>query len=440
LAVPCANAAAPANVVQASAAVRGLEPARGQRYVRLAPLADGRVVALYTLDYPLNCGLLKPCKRQAEVWHLVLDRRGIVAAPSRSSAELDAKPGLNSGTILSGPGTPYGDGLSAVFALGHSSHNAGGAHFIRIDGAGRVVGRGGGEGAYFNSACALGKDVIVATAWVDPITNGYVWYENGSTAAATTVNLGGYGYNYDGHQAFTCGASAALGGNFALLLRKQSGSHVGFSLYRAPYKHWAMVGEEVRLPVSHLPIARTLFGGGVSVGDDRGVVMFRDASVEGRRNMFYARFRITPKGIVLRDATPRPMPVSPHYEGIDGNLTYGGNGHFYVALYQAGESMAGQPPNHRQAVRFYALDFETGELKEFAEPYEDGNWSGSPPLSYYAESLNLEAFSLAKSCDGNLYVGGAVDGGKGPSVMKVFSLPLREPATTACVPVRPHSP
>lgn len=193
------------------------------------------------------------------------------------------------------------------------------------------------------------------------------------------------------------------------------------------------------LPVSRLPSAHGHYAGGVAIGDDRGVVIFRNAAEDGRLNLFYARFRITAEDVVLVDEVPRQMPKSPDYEGLDGAVV-DGDGRFYLALYQAGESAAGHPPNHRQAVRFYALDFETGALKEFAPAFEDGNWSGTPPLSYYATSLNLEAFSLAKSCDGTLYVGGAVDGGKGPSVLKIFSLPLREPAANACVPVHPHNP
>ena len=429
----------PRLLLSATPSLRGLEPARGQRLVRLAPLADGRVIALYTRGFPRGCALLKPCREQAEIWHLVFNAQGLAAGPFRTVPELDAMPGLNTGTIISGRGAVLPDGQSAVFTLGHSSHNTGGGHFVRIDREGRVLARGGGEGSYSPAVCPLGRDLIVSAMWVDPVTHGYLWYEDGKTLTAT-VNLGGYGYNYDGRSDFICGPSAALGGNFALLLRKQPRSHVGLSLYRVPGKRWSLVGTELRLPVSGSRSVRGLYGGGLAVEDDRGVVMFRDASADGRLNLFYARFRITAEGLVWVDGRPQPLPVSQDVEGLDGNLVPGGRGRFYLALYQGGESAAGQPVNRSQRIRFYGLAFDSGRLTEIAAPYEDRNWSARPPLSYYAETLNLEAFSLATSCDGRLYVGGAIDGGKGPSILKVFSIPLREPATSACVPARPHSP
>ena len=143
--------------------------------------------------------------------------------------------------------------------------------------------------------------------------------------------------------------------------------------------------------------------------------------------MYFARFRLTPTGVVLVDKAPRPMPGSLATEGLDGSLLYGGNGLFQIALYQAGTSAAGQAVNHRQRVRFYGMDFESGRLTEIAAPYEDLNWSGKPPVDYYANNPNEDSFSMARSCDGNLYVGGAIDGGKGPTVLKIFSIPVGSP-------------
>ena len=429
VAVPQARSAEPAIVVvAASPAIRGLEPDRGHRHVGLATLADGRVLALYTVGYAQHCNLLGPCSQQSEVWHLVFDHRGLVVRPARTWPELDGKAGLNSGSILAGKGSPDPDAHSAFFGLAHSSHNAGGGYFVRIDGSGQVVGRGGGEGSYpGRNVCVLGENLATPAMWVDPITHGYLWYERGVKLTAT-VNLGGYGYNYYGVWEMFCGASAALRSDFALLVRKEPRSHVGFSLYRAPGKQWKVVGNEVRLPVSSLPSSKYLASGGVAVGDDRGVVLYRDSvPTDGRQNLYFARFRITPTGVVLVDHLPRQMPASLTTEGLDGSVLYGGKGVFHIALYQAGNSAAGQALNRRQVLRFYGMDFESGRLTEIAAPYEDQNWSGKPPIDYYANNPNEDSFSMARSCDGNLYVGGAIDGGKGPTVLKIFRIPVGSP-------------
>ena len=423
-----AMAVEPTLVVTASTAIRGLEPVRGQRHVGLVPLADGRVLALYTVGYAEHCSLLGTCKQHSEVWHLVFDQRGLLVKPRQTWPELDAKPSLNSGSLIAGQGSSYLDGRSAVFGLGHSSHNSGGGYFVRINGEGDVLWRAGGEGSYpGRNVCVLGENVATPALWVDPVTHGYLWYERGAKLTAT-VNLGGYGYNYHGVWEMVCGASAALKSDFALLVRKEPRSHVGFSLYRAPGKQWNVVGDEVRLPVSPLPSAKYLASGGVAVGDDRGVVLYRDSvSADGRKNLYFARFRITPTGVVLIDKSPRPMPDSLALEGLDGSVLYGGRSLFHIALYQAGNSAAGQPVNRRQLIRFYGLDFESGRLTEIAAPYQDQNWSGKPPIDYYANNPNEDSFSMARSCDGNLYVGGAVDGGKGPTVLKIFSIPVGSP-------------
>ena len=410
-----AAATAPAVVVSAAPGLKGLDAAIGQTRLRMAPLADGRVVAVYAQGYARDCGLLGLCKNHPEVWHLVFDRKGVVVPPARTVPDWDELDGLNSTTFAPGvgAGVAYDGGRSVLFAMAHSSHNKLSGRFVRIDGEGKVLARVGGEGSYTQAVCALGRDVVVDSYWVDPVTSGYAWYGAGHRLEAV-VNLGGYGYNYEGRSDLVCGSSRALGSPYALMLRKDLRSHIGLSLYRVPGKRWSLVGEEAKLPLSRLLVARSQWAGGLAVGDDRGVVLFLDGAPDGRRNLFYARFRLTSRGIVLVDKASRTLPTSPAFEGLDGAVTYGNDGRFYIALYQAGDSAAGLPRNRRQAIRLYSLDFDSDALRELATLHEDARWSGRPPLTYYGMSQNMESFSVVKSCDGNLYVGAPIDGGQGP--------------------------
>ncbi|MEN9706037.1 MAG: hypothetical protein RLZZ393_1916 [Pseudomonadota bacterium] len=406
--------------------VRGLEPSTGQRRIRLAPLDDGRVIAMYTLGYPAGCALFTPCRKQGQVWHMVLDSRGIVVPPRQTVPDLDARRDFNSLQYISMNGARYADGMSAVFGLGHSSHNENGGRFVFVDREGRVLRQGGGHGAYQAEVCPVGRDIIVSTPFVDPVTIGYQWYDRGETLAAT-VNLGGYGYNYEGNQSLTCGHSPALGGPFGLLALLQPKSHLGLSLYRIVGNRFILVSPEVRVPRAPLRAPRVVRELSVATGDDLGVAVFDETMTDGRQNIAYVRFRLTAKGIELLDRRPQPIAVSPDYEALDAGVTYGGKGRFNLAVYQAGESASGQPANHRQAVRKYSLEAASGGLSEIAN-YEDARWSGQPPLSFYADSFNGAAFSLVVSCEGTLYVGGAIDGGKGPSVLRIWGMPVAAPS------------
>ena len=130
-------------------------------------------------------------------------------------------------------------------------------------------------------------------------------------------------------------------------------------------------------------------------------------------------------GLVLLDRAPRRVALSQDYEGLDGAVVYSGQGRYYLALYQGGESAAGQPANRRQAVRVLQLDFASGKMETLAR-YEDARWTARSVLDFYGLDLNREEFSLALSCRGMLYLGGALKGDSpdGRLTMRIWSLPV----------------
>ena len=416
-----------------AAGLPGLDTTLGQRRVRLAPFRNGRVAVAFAQGYSVNCGLFSGCSDRPTSWHLVVDGAGAVSAPQRTWADLDTKPGINTGTTFPATGDTFGDGSNVVFALSHSGHNSLGGNFVRMDSDGNVLARLGGTGSYGADACVIGTDVILSSLWVDPVTNGMQWWTGGNTLAGTS-NFGGYGYNYNASQALGCGRSLAMGGPYAIIARMMPASHVGLTLYSAPGPTWTQVGTEVRLPTASAGAWPKFQNGRMDSGDDKVVVLFRDAAADGRVNLYFGRYRITASGLQLLDATPIPIAASAAFEGLDGAVTYGGDGMFYVALYQAGTSASGQPTNTRQAVSAYRLDFDSGQLTLLAPAYEDGNWTNVAPLDYYGASANVESYSIVKSCDGALYIGGGVDSGAGRTLLKVFRLVV-EPATCGGPPV-----
>ena len=420
-------------LVSASDSISGLELAPGQRKVRVAGFKDGRVAVTYSRGYPINCGLFSGCTEQGTTWHMIVDGSGIAVNPQRSWTELDSRAGLNSGTIFPSGGRAFGDGSSVIFSMSHSSHNSMGGNFLKMNSEGAILATNGGSGSYSTDACVIGTDLVLSALWVDPVSNGMQWWTGGSTLA-TTVNFGGYGYNYNALQNIACGTSSAMGGNYAIIVRKQPAVAVGFTLYSAPGPIWTQIGSETRLPATTAR-GEIMYAGGIATGDDTGVIMFRDASAaDNRVNMYYARFRITASGIVLIDSTPQPVFTSAQYEGLDGTVTYGGSGIYYLTVFHGGRAASGQPTNTRQAVRAYSLDFSTGGLNLLAPAYEDGNWTTAPVLDFYGNSANVEGFSSITSCDGNLYIGGAVDNGTGRSTLKVFKVPVG-PASCGGPPV-----
>ncbi|MFM1885215.1 MAG: hypothetical protein RL026_372, partial [Pseudomonadota bacterium] len=154
------------------------------------------------------------------------------------------------------------------------------------------------------------------------------------------------------------------------------------------------------------------------------VVVLRERTRSGRLALRLARFLVTASGLVLVDRETRPLAPSLDEEGLAAAVTPGEDGLFYVASYHGGRSEPGQPVNQQQSLRVHALDFASGELRELVPPWSDGRWSGTPPLDFYGDDMNPRPISLALSCDGGLYLGAAVDGGRGRSVLKVFRIPI----------------
>jgi hypothetical protein len=398
-----------------------LDAAQGQHHVRMATLGDGRLVVAYSQGYAAGCGLFDRCRHYPQTWHLVADRSGLVAGPLRSWPELDVKPGINNYSRHPFNAISAGDGQSVLVGLSHSSHNSDGGHYLRIDGTGQVLSRAGGVDAFGAGVCAMRRDTIAFVVWSDPSSAGYAWF-GPDDRLRSLVNLGGYRYNFSGTTELNCGYSAALGADFAVIVREVESSHFGVVLYRADKPRWTVIGAEAR---ARWPMkGRPCCGEMVSQGDT-GVIFARGVGPDGRRSIFFLRYRITRNGISFVDSEPRPVPLSPDLEGLDSAAVAGGEGRYYVLLFEAGKG--------RQLLRVLSLDFATATLRDVAQPQEAGGLSLNTPRNYYAESQNEEAFRMALACDGSLYVGGAFDDGKGLGQLRVFSLPV---AGGSCRPAR----
>lgn len=340
----------------------------------------------------------------------------MVVPPQRTWESLDAQTTFNNGSYFSNHGAKFGDGSQAVFALGHSYHNARGSNFVIMDSSGAITVRGGGNGAYEPIACAIGSNVHILGKYVDPGRFQVNSWGNGITNLGATP-VGGYGYNYAGVHSFTCGTSSALGGPFGILVQKQVASHVGISLFAVDAGSWTNVGTEARasIPSSHTDYLWSW--GGIATGEDTGIVTFVDNDLDGRSVVQYVRFRITASGIQLLDTVPRVLYRSDSYESTDSAVTYSGSGRYYISIQNSGRAKTGLPTNHSQAVRVFSLDFSTAEATELAS-FENASYSGSGPYVHYA---NMD---MALSCDGGLYIGTTFDGGVGRGQIKVFRLPV----------------
>lgn len=407
-------------LVSTSSSILGLEPGPGQRRVGLVPFNDGRVVATYATGYPTgSCSWIpSQCAEPMASWHLVLDQAGIVVPPQRTWPELDAKNYINQGTVFPGRGDSVGDGSVAAVAMGHSGHNSLGGNFVRIDSSGTVLSRLGGSASYAPGLCAVGNDLFVSYLIVDVNLWGIKWWTDGTTLAGDSTIAspvpGGVSFGW------ACGVSATTGGGYVVAYRHNPGSGLGLRLYSATGPNWQPIGDAVSItyPAS---VAQYLWS--IDSGDDRGVVVLRDLTSDGRYGVFFLRFRITATGVQVLDSVPQLVGYSASFEGMDGAVTYGGNGVFYLVQYEGGRSAAGQPANIRQRVSVHRLDFDSNTLALIATPYEDSNWTGATLF----KERNLESFSIAKSCDGNLYVGGAVDGGTGRGSLKIFKIAVDTP-------------
>jgi hypothetical protein len=220
-----------------------------------------------------------------------------------------------------------------------------------------------------------------------------------------------------------CGFSQALQGPYVLLASSRRQQYVELQLFRAPGADWTPVGPPVRVSANPRGFWNTT-PVGIALGDDMGVLLLTDKAADGRDNLYHARFRVTAGGLEVLDEQPRTLFVSPRYEGRDGAVTYGGDGRFYLATYHAGRPAAGEPPNHRQSIRSFALDFREGSLQVLAPVWEDERWSATPVRGYYSDDLLIANFSIAKSCDGAVYLAGAVDNGEGRGLLKLFRIPV----------------
>jgi len=435
LQITCSTVTAPPQMtvlVGETSSVPGLERDVGQRAIRLVPFSNGRLAITFARGYSLNCQLFNPgtCFENTTTWHAIIDKSGLVVVPQRTWPELDNDTQINNASIAPGIGRPYGADASAIFAMNHSGHNSNGGNFVKISPDGSVVSRQRGNGSYLSEVCVLSQDLLVSSLYVDPVTNAVQWW-NQTSSLSGSLNLGGYGFNYPALQNLGCGVSQALGGNYGLIVRKRPGVGIGFTLYSAPNPIWTKVGSEVILP-TNLSSGQYLYGGGLETGDDTGVIMFRDVAPDGRRNMFYSRFRLTSAGIQLVDSRPKQIVSSLSTEGLDGAITYGGNGKYYLAVYQAGDSGQGQTINRKQTVQAFSLDFFSNELRTLGDSYQDSNWTGAAIKDVNGNYTNVESFSVAKSCDGNLYIGGSIDGGSGRTVLRIFKVTNLDYSSITC--------
>jgi hypothetical protein len=392
-------------------------------------MANGNVIVNYSQGYSPS----------STTWYLVANKAGLVVNPQRTWASVDSLAGLNANTLIAsyGSGKSYLGGQYALFALGASGlSNGTGGYAVEIDQNGNVVSRFGGNGWYQPTICAVGSEVNVQSELVDPVGFELRGFNN-ATTANVSQNLWSNGVNYNASNATTCGIGTNIG-SYAVIARAQPGVKLGLQQYLANAgSNWSLVGSELAIPINTVNTSHTINDPDVAVADTNGVMVFDDLGSDGRRQLFYVRFTLSSAGPVKVDATPVAITSSASYEGLAAavipasceNMSAGcsASNDFYISVYQGGNSANGQATNTAQVLSIVKLDFSTGALSTLAS-YRDTNWSNkAPAATTTGDSTRFPTTAIGVSCDGNVYQAGAIDGGSGVDILKVFALPVTSP-------------
>ena len=180
---------------------------------------------------------------------------------------------------------------------------------------------------------------------------------------------------------------------------------------------------------------------GISVGDNKGVSVYRDVDTDGRAQIFFVRFTLnSSSGMQLVGSTGAKVLVnSAAYEGVSAAVVYSGSGDdFFIALYSAGVSAAGQPANAQQVVSVHRLNHATGQLTLVAEPQVVGGWVATNSLGdrltvngyFVSKQLYGGAIDITVNCDGNLYVAASTRENSERGTLRVFKYPVSQ--SNAC--------
>ena len=400
----------------------------------LASFGNGKTLVAYRRGID-TCGF-GGCHERSQSWHQIVDANGVFAPPRRTNAALDANGTVNVSSRAPTSAVALPDLLSAVLSLGHSAHNSSGGNAAVIGSDGEVKRLIGGSGAYQSEVCAVGPDVVLSSLYVDPVTHRANYFANAAEDKGQ-INFGGYGSNYAARQDIACGVDAELG-KFAIVGYGGPTRDWRLRYYKINTDiNWEQIGSDAVVSTSASGGARSTWPMNIAFSGRKGISVYRDRDSDGRAQIYFVRFSLSPtSGLQLADSGRRIALDVGKYEGLYASIVHSGFGEdFYIALYSAGSSAAGEAANTNQALSLHKINHSTGVVSALGVPYESSGWIATNDLGDQLVSDNYfyslsGGLSLALSCDGNLYVGAAFREGSERSTLRVFRYPVS--SASAC--------
>jgi sugar lactone lactonase YvrE len=421
-------------------AATGLETSRGISHPEIVALGDGKTLLAYRRGLD-RCGSppatfnLANCLEASQTWHMVIDGNGVAVSPRQTNPALDANASINNQSRMPSSAARLADQVTAVIGFSHSGHNSLGGNAAVIGSDGIVKRVFGGGGSYGSQVCTIGADAVVSSQYVDPVTNAANYFTGASTNRGQ-INFGGYGSNYPGRQEIACGENATLG-KFAVVGNGGPGVNWRLRYYKINSEtSWQQIGSEVRITTSAVNTLRSTVPLGIAIGGSKGVQVYRDQDSDGRAQIYFVRFTLSPTtGLQLLDTTGVKISLSlASYEGLSASVVHSGSGDdFYISLYQAGAAASGQPTNTQQALTLIKLNHATRGLSALAGPYVAPNWVATNTLADARVQNNyfdLGSNSLTVSCDGHVYAAVSLREGSERGTLRVFK--HRVSSTNTC--------